>query len=62
MRRETTFFVQTRVFPSIFVMPSDSDTSPLKYGCRVAERLCFENVERPEHKYISAQLWYGFGV
>lgn len=34
------FFMQIRVLPSIFVIPSDSGTNPLKNGCRVAERLC----------------------
>lgn len=27
-----------------------------------SQNVVFENVERPEHGYIPAQLWYGFGV
>lgn len=44
MRRETTFFMQIRVLPNIFVIPSDSGTNPLKNGCRVAERLCLRTI------------------
>lgn len=42
--RENLSFMQIRVLPSIFVMPSDSDMSLLKNGCRVAERLCLRTL------------------